>query len=48
MRARLAVFVGVILVAVGVGYMFGLGPALIVGGAAVSIYALLLYDVDEP
>lgn len=46
-RARLGVFAGVVMVAVGVFLVLGIGWALIAGGIAVSAAFLLLYDVDE-
>lgn len=50
--SRLAICVlgfvaGVAAVVAGVGYLFGLGPALIAGGVIVALSFLLLANVDE-
>jgi hypothetical protein len=46
-RARLGFTIGVLAVAVGVGYIFGLGAALIVAGAVAAVSFLVLVDVDD-
>lgn len=45
--ASLLVFVGVALATAGMFIVFGLGWALIVGGAALALAAALLIDVEE-
>jgi hypothetical protein len=47
-RARSGFFLGLLILAGGVWMTFGPGPALIVFGAGVVAYWVLLYDVDEP
>jgi hypothetical protein len=48
LRSLVGSLLGALMVAFGVGYIFGLGWSLIVGGAAMVLYFLLVYNVDEP
>ena len=47
-RARVGYAAGVALSAWGVGIQFGLGWALMAGGAVMAVSFLLLYPVEEP
>lgn len=47
-RAAGGYAVGTLLVAVGTYLLHGLGWALIVAGISLGVYALVIYDVDEP
>lgn len=47
-RARAGYFAGVLLIAVGIGLVLGLGWALVAAGVGLIAYMVLLYDVDEP
>lgn len=47
-RARVGYAVGVLLIAAGVFLLHGAGWALIVAGLGFALYAVVLYDVDEP
>lgn len=47
-RARAGFYVGVLLIALGVGYQLGVGWGLAVLGAGVVVGFVWLYNVDEP
>ena len=47
-RARVGYFLGVLLIAAGVGVALGYGWGLTALGAGIIAYSLLIYDVDEP
>lgn len=47
-RARTGYFVGVLLVAAGLGLALGLGWGLVAAGLGLVAYMVLLYDVDDP
>jgi hypothetical protein len=46
--SHLAYGLGVLLVAAGVDYQFGIGWALVITGVGLIGWALLLFEVDEP
>lgn len=48
LRARLGYFVGVLLIAAGVGWALRPGWGLVGAGIGLVAYTVLLYDVDEP
>jgi hypothetical protein len=47
-RARAGYFLGVLLLAAGVGLAIAVGWGLVAAGAGLIAYFTLLYDVDEP
>jgi hypothetical protein len=47
-RARLGYFLGVLLVAAGLGLALGPGWGLVAAGIGLIAYMIVLYDVDEP
>jgi hypothetical protein len=47
-RARTGYFLGVLLVAAGVGLALCPGWGLVAAGAGLIAYMIVLYDVDEP
>lgn len=46
-RARVGYFVGVLILAVGVGLARGVGWGVAVAGVGLIAWSVLLYDVDE-
>jgi hypothetical protein len=48
MRARLGYFVGVLLIATGLGLVLAVGWGIAAAGVGLVAYTVLLYDVDEP
>jgi flagellar motor component MotA len=46
-RARTGYFVGVLLVAAGVGWVLAPGWGLVAAGVGLIAYMVLLYDVDD-
>jgi hypothetical protein len=46
-RARIGYFLGVLLIAVGVGLALAPGWGLVAAGVGLVAYMVLLYDVDE-
>jgi hypothetical protein len=47
-RARIGYFLGVLLVAAGLGLALAPGWGLVAAGVGLIAYMVLLYDVDEP
>lgn len=47
-RARVGYFLGLVLLAVGVGWQLGYGWGLVGAGVGLAVWSVLLYDVDEP
>jgi hypothetical protein len=47
MRARLAYFAGVLLIAAGLGLALGPGWGITAAGIGAVVWSVLLYDVDE-
>lgn len=47
-RARTGYFLGLALVAAGIGLALAVGWGLVAAGAGLIAYVVLLYDVDEP
>lgn len=47
-RARTGYFVGVLLIAAGMGLALEFGWGLVAAGIGLIAYAVLLYDVDDP
>jgi hypothetical protein len=47
-RARIGYFLGVLLIAAGLGYELGYGWGALAAGVGLVANMVLLYDVDEP
>lgn len=47
-RARTGYFLGVLLLAAGIGWALAIGWGLAVAGAGLIVWSVVLYDVDEP
>lgn len=47
-RARIGYFLGVLLIAAGIGWSLCPGWGLVAAGVGLVAYMVLLYDVDEP
>jgi hypothetical protein len=47
-RARIGYFLGVLLIAAGVGWELGYGWGVLAAGVGLVANMVLLYDVDEP